>query len=201
MGREATCAWTTGRQTRSAKLHLDGKRLDVRAGEHRVALDLSAARKVAALDGKLVVELGPRERHAFALGAAAPSWVAAISTTKTVAQKLGIVPEKAVAFAGGFERATIDELTCDAGAKRAARAKDAAIVLALAENETAAKKALALFATLDAKVATWIVFPKGKGVVFGETAVRALARGAGFMDVKVVGFSPTHSSLRFSRRS
>jgi hypothetical protein len=42
----------------------------------------------------------------------------------------------------------------------------------------------------------WVIRPKGRAAVT-EAEVRAAARGAGLVDVKVASFSPTHTADRF----
>jgi len=44
--------------------------------------------------------------------------------------------------------------------------------------------------------AIWVVYPKGRKDI-REMDVIAAGKAAGLMDNKVVGFSPTHTSLRF----
>jgi hypothetical protein len=44
--------------------------------------------------------------------------------------------------------------------------------------------------------AIWVVFPKGRKEIREIDAIAA-GRAAGLVDNKVVGFSPTHTSLRF----
>jgi hypothetical protein len=42
----------------------------------------------------------------------------------------------------------------------------------------------------------WVVYPKGKKEIT-ETDVIGAGRKTGLKDVKVVGFSPTHTALKF----
>jgi hypothetical protein len=48
--------------------------------------------------------------------------------------------------------------------------------------------------------ALWIVSRKGKAATVKDVDVMAAARAAGLVDSKVVGFSPTLTALRFTRR-
>jgi hypothetical protein len=45
----------------------------------------------------------------------------------------------------------------------------------------------------------WIVYPKGLKSIT-ENEVIAAGRAAGFSDVKVCAFSPTHTALKFKPR-
>jgi hypothetical protein len=49
---------------------------------------------------------------------------------------------------------------------------------------------------LKGAAALWIVYPKGQKDIT-ENDVLAAGRKAGLKDVKVVGFSPTHTALKF----
>ena len=48
--------------------------------------------------------------------------------------------------------------------------------------------------------ALWIVSRKGKAAAVKDGEVMAAAKAHGLVDNKVVAFSPTHTSLRFTRR-
>ena len=50
--------------------------------------------------------------------------------------------------------------------------------------------------SLKGAAALWIVYPKGQKQLT-ENDVLAAGRKSGLKDVKVVGFSPTHSALKF----
>jgi hypothetical protein len=62
------------------------------------------------------------------------------------------------------------------------------------------KKDLARLASLRKAIvsngAIWVVYPKGRTDI-REIDVIAAGKAAGLVDNKVVGFSPTHTSLRF----
>ncbi len=49
---------------------------------------------------------------------------------------------------------------------------------------------------MQGATALWIVYPKGQKCIT-ENDVLSAGRKAGMKDVKVVGFSPTHTALKF----
>lgn len=53
---------------------------------------------------------------------------------------------------------------------------------------------------LAAGGAIWVVARKGRGAPVKDAEVRAAGRAAGLVDIKVCGFSDTHTALKFSRR-
>jgi hypothetical protein len=55
-------------------------------------------------------------------------------------------------------------------------------------------------ALLARRVPLWVVYTKGKGAPLGETAVRAMLRERGLIDVKVASVSATLTALQFARR-
>ena len=50
------------------------------------------------------------------------------------------------------------------------------------------------------KGAIWVVSRKGKGAPLKDIDILGAARGMGFSDTKVCGFSSTHTALRFVKR-
>jgi len=50
--------------------------------------------------------------------------------------------------------------------------------------------------SMQGATALWIVYPKGQKQIT-ENDVLAAGRNCGLKDVKVVGFSPTHTALKF----
>ena len=55
---------------------------------------------------------------------------------------------------------------------------------------------MTLRTSLKPNGALWVIRPKGRPEI-SEAAVRAAGRAAGLVDVKVVGFSPTHTAEKF----
>ena len=53
-----------------------------------------------------------------------------------------------------------------------------------------------LVKSMQGAAALWIVYPKGQKHIT-ENDVLAAGRKSGLKDVKVVGFSPTHTALKF----
>ena len=133
----------------------------------------------------------------FEVGAAAEKWREKILHPKTRAEKLAVKPGTRVRLLGEFEASFVKELQ---GAS--AEIFQAANVANVDQTFFAAdgKSTLAAIAKLARKMkdseALWIVYPKGRKDVT-ETDVIAAGRKAGLKDVKVVGFSSTHTALKF----
>ena len=69
-----------------------------------------------------------------------------------------------------------------------------------ADNAAALDRVGALAPMLAETGALWIVSAKGKAATVKDVEVMAAAKAHGLIDNKVVAFSPTHTSLRFTRR-
>ena len=152
--------------------------------------ELAAARPVC---------LAWENEHAltFEVGTAAEKWREKILHPKTRAEKLGVKPGTRVCLLGKFETNFARELQ---GAN--AEIFRAANVASLDQTFFAAdrKSALAAIGKFARKMkgaeVLWIVYPKRQKDIT-EMDVIAAGRESGLKDVKVVGFSPTHTALKF----
>ncbi len=138
----------------------------------------------------------------FGLGApTATKWSEKILHPKTRIEKLGIKPGARISLIG-FENQDEEFV------KEIERAK---AIMTPANNglpedcdciflRTDTKKHLAQVSKIGRKmlgaVPLWIVFPKGRQDIT-EGDVFAAGHTAGLTDIKVVGFSPTHTALKF----
>ena len=116
---------------------------------------------------------------------------------KSRMEKLGVKVGAQVALLGEFDRLFLGEL----GALTTRVIKDK--IDAKAEwifLVAATKKDLVEVAKLAKKMAAtaglWVIYPKGQKDLT-ENDVRAAGRSAGLKEVKVVGFSVTHTGLKF----
>jgi len=64
------------------------------------------------------------------------------------------------------------------------------------DNEAALMRVQKLTGFLKANGALWIIRPKGRAEI-SERATMTAGKRAGLVDVKVVGFSPTHTAEKF----
>ena len=131
------------------------------------------------------------------LGARAEKWAEKIRSPKGRLEKLGAAPGARVTLTGAVDADFRRELAsrgCEI--LEGAPARGAALVFYGAE----ARDDLARVGTLAGRIApdgaVWVVYPKGQKHIT-ENEVIAAGRAAGLKDVKVVGFSPTHTALKF----
>jgi hypothetical protein len=153
-------------------------------------------RSVKAVDGELRfhTEEGPA---VLELGAAAEKWAEKILHPKSRAQKLGVKSGMMVALVGSFDADFKKEIRAAARSISEGKISDGVelifVALELAKDLTGVAK---IAKSVKGAMGLWLVYPKGKKEIT-ETAVISAGRETGLKDVKVVGFSPTHTALKF----
>ncbi len=153
-------------------------------------------KSVKAADGELLLEF-PGGKAAFVLGAQAEKWEHKILHPKTPFEKLGVKEGQKVSALGVADVSFLKPLKERAGQLATGRPlKDCDVLFFAAENTGDLAKIKKLMAFLKKDGALWIVYPKGQKVITGDD-VRAEGRKVGLKDIKVVGFSETHTALKF----
>lgn len=195
MGREARAEVTLGESAGAARLHLDSQDL-VLSGAVRARLPRASLRAVRAENGILHAETD-RGPLAAALGPLAPAWAKAILTPPPdLARKLGLGPDRRGWL---LWPATDVELAAAIAAHPAAGPEAAACILAELADAAAAARALDRLSDLP-PLPFWGVTRKGPASPFGEDALRALLRGAGWIDSKTCAVSARWSATRYGLR-
>ena len=195
MGNEVSCSARFGKQVSRGKALLETSELAFR-GDFRLKIPFTSIKSVKAAKGELRVQTADG-LAVFVLGDAAEKWCRKILHPKTRIEKLGVVPGAKVSVIGEFASDFLAELKAVAreAVKEVRDATGETIFLAANAREellrvTKLAKAMKGASTL------WIVYPKGQKAI-AENDVLACGRKAGLKDVKVVGFSPTHTALQF----
>jgi hypothetical protein len=195
MGAEARCVVTIGRKKVEGKALLETDALIFRGGDVRLSIPFAQVKTLDARDGVLCVSAGDGT-IAFALGAPAAKWAEKIRNPPSRADKLGVKPGQSVWLANGADAELARELT-SRGATIVLRASTPLDVIFYFADSRAA---LSTLATLRTKLmpdgALWIVRPKGSAEI-SEADVMKAGKAAGFVDVKVVRFSDTHTAEKF----
>ena len=198
MGQEANCGITFGNRRAKGKALLETSELVFRAadGTFRLKIAFSNITAAKAVDGELRLQTadGPA---VFELGAAAEKWREKILHPKTRLEKLGVKTDASVSLVGDFAAEFLAELrrcTKNVVKDRVPASCEWVFLAAPSSKELAQVPKLA--SRLQGSAALWIVYPKGQKTIT-ENEVLAAGRKAGLKDVKVVGFSPTHTALKF----
>ena len=197
MGRELLCSVRSGGKTASGKALLESSEIIFR-GDFRLKIPLASLKSVMARDGELHLKWGD-ESAVFILGEQAEKWAYKILHPKSTAEKLGIKPGFTVSAIDMGNDDFVKDLRAQSASfsdSRTLRNSDLIFFGANKAVELARVERLAL--SLASAGALWIVYPKGRQEIT-ELQVLKAGRAAGLMDVKVVSFSPTHTSLKFVR--
>jgi hypothetical protein len=198
VGSEANCVVTFGKQKGRGKALLETSELSFRSedGAMRLKLVFAGIQSVSAADGQLRVE-GPEGLAVFELGANAAKWCEKILHPKTRMEKFGIKPDAAVALLGKFDDEFLAELRSRTkNVSNGKIATDAEWILFAADSSKDLSQVPKLAKSLKGAATLWVVYPKGQKQIT-ENDVLAAGRKPGLKDVKVVGFSPTHTALKF----
>lgn len=199
MGNEISCKAQIGKNKLTGKALLETSELLFRPadGSPRVKIPFSAIKSAKAVDGELRLQT-PDGLATFELGPAAEKWCHKILHPKTRAEKLGLKPDVHVSLLGSFDPDFVRELhaeTKNIHDGKLLASIELIFLSAESTKELTVKMNNAAKATKGA-TALWIVYPKGKKEIT-ENDVLSAGRKAGLKDVKVVGFSATHTALKF----
>jgi len=195
VGNEATCKVKFGKQQSEGKALLETSEILFR-GDFRLKLSFSAIKSAKAVDGELRLQTA-QGAVVFGLGPAAEKWRDKILHPKSRIEKLGVKPEARVSLLGDFDAEFLGELSkvTNSVTKDKVTA-DSEWIFFAADSKDDLGALPKISKPMKGAAALWIVYPKGQKDIT-ENDVLAVGRGAGLKDVKVVGFSPTHTALKF----
>jgi len=131
------------------------------------------------------------------LGARAAKWAEKIRSPRGLLEKLGVTPGTMVALVGAADadfRRQLAERGCELAEGTPPRGS--ALIFFGSESREDLSRVKTLAGRLAPAGALWIVYPKGQKHIT-ENDVIAAGRAAGLKDIKVVGFSSTHTALKF----
>ena len=197
MGRELQCKVRSGGKQSVGKALLETSEIVFR-GEPRLKIALASLKSVVAKNGGLHLKW-PDNSAVFELGEQAEKWAHAILHPKSVAEKLGVKPGSRISLF----RLPSPELLKDARKSAADFAedkpiKDSDVIFFGAETTSDLTRVRKLVSSLAGSGALWIVYPKRRKEIT-ELQVLTAGREAGLLDIKVVGYSATHTALKFVR--
>ena len=205
MGSEALVTVRFNGKTASGKARLETDVLHFRGGDVRLAIPFKTMSKIASRGGTLSIRFAAGTAS-FELGAAAAKWAEKIQHPPSRLAKLGVKPGWRASAIGVDDEAFLAELEAAIAflsIGRVAKPSDAIFFGATKEAELSRLEKLKGSLTPDGAI--WIIRPKGRPEI-SERATMAAGKAAGLVDVKVVGFSATHTAEKFvipvaSRRS
>ena len=196
MGSEIQCNARFGKQRSSGKALLETSELIFR-GDFRLKIPFASIKSIKAGDGELRVQTADG-LAVFELGEAAEKWRHKILHPKTRIEKLGVKPGAKISLIGEFDAEFLSELKAlgKAAGKEGGGKDDAETIFLAVSSREELSRLTKLAKAMKGAAGLWIVYPKGQKAI-AENDVLAGGRKVGLKDVKVVGFSSTHTALKF----
>jgi len=194
MGLEAECTVRFGRRVSTGKAHLETEALIFR-GDFRLSIPFKDLSAVDAADGELRLVFS-EGTAVFELGPLAGKWAAKIRNPKSLLDKLGVKPDDYVAVLGIKDESFLQQLR--ARTRNIARGpprRELDLIFLAADSKEKLNRLDHLQGFLKPAGSIWVVWPKGRKEL-NENDVRAAAKDAGLVDVKVAKFSESHSALK-----
>jgi hypothetical protein len=184
-----------GKQESEGKALLETSEILFRGG-FRLKIPFSTVKSAKAVDGELRLQTS-EGLVVFHLGAPAEKWREKILHPKSRIEKLGIKSGASVSLLGKFDAeflAELGELTKSVSKEKIATKSE--WIFFAADSKESLSALSKISKAMKGATALWIVYPKGQKHIT-ENDVLAAGRKAGLKDVKVVGFSATHTALKF----
>jgi hypothetical protein len=133
----------------------------------------------------------------FELGTVASKWLDRITHPPSRLEKLGVKPEWRASAISDIDRAFLKALARAVTHLSVGRVSKNCDAISLGATKMSELVRLdRLKSALKPNGAVWVIRPKGRPEIT-EQAVMAAGKAAGLVDIKVVGFSPTHTAEKF----
>jgi len=188
------CKVRFGGKAAVGKALLESEELLFRGGM-RLRIPFRAMKSIKSAGGELRIEF-PEGTAIFELGPQAQKWTEKILHPKSLLDKLGVKPGAVVSVIAVRDERFLKQLrerTNEIG--ETTRSESDWIFLG-AESKEGFSQIRPLTKSLKKTGGLWIVYPKGQKHIT-EKDVLGAGKKAGLVDVKVVGFSATHTALKF----
>ncbi|SIQ95569.1 hypothetical protein SAMN05880582_10534 [Rhizobium sp. RU20A] len=194
MGREALIHAEIGSEAGEVRALLESTEMILR-GEIGRRYPKEAMTEVTVVGGVLHFRFADESVRLHLGGKMAQSWAAAIAKPPpSLRVKLGLDKGSLAMLIGEITDAALAEATAGS---LVAHGAEAQMMIAVIDNPgtlAEARRIHGCFPTLP----LWTVYPKGSGVSFGDTAIRALLREAGFRDTKSCAVSDQFTATRYN---
>jgi len=195
MGQEVVCTARWGGKSVRGKALLETAEVIFR-GEERRKIPFSTIHGAEAKDGELRLKTD-EGLVVFELGERAEKWREKIANPKSVMEKLGVKPGEPVAVLGRLDGKFLRKLKEQKSPIVQQKIEDGADWIFFgAETREGLGEVKKIARRMKGSAALWVVYPKGLKSIT-ELDVIGAGRKAGLKDVKVVGFSATHTALKF----
>jgi len=195
MGNEVKCTARVGKDVSEGKALLETSEILFRGG-FRLKIPFASIKSVKAVDGELRLQTADGWA-VFELGPRAEKWREKILHPKSRIEKIGVKPGAKISVIGNFAADFLAEVKPLAGSVTKDKvAAECDLVFFAADSLKELSSVAKIRKSLEGATGLWIVYPKGQESIT-ENDVIAAGRKTGLKDVKVVGFSATHTALKF----
>ena len=195
MGQEVICTARWGGKSVRGKALLETAEILFR-GEERLKIPFSAIRRMEVKDGELRLKTD-EGLVTFDLGERAEKWREKIANPKSVMEKLGVRPGEPAAVFGKLDAEFLKKLKKQKSNVEKSKTVDGVgWIFFGADTPGELGEIKKIAAKMNGSAALWVVYPKGQKHITEMDVIDA-GRKAGLKDVKVVGFSATHTALKF----
>jgi len=200
MGSEVKCRVRFGKQESEGKALLETSEIIFR-GDFRLKIPFATIQSAKVMEGELQLRT-PEGVAKFELGeSTAQKWRENILHPKSRIEKLGIKPGTRVSLIGfeNHDEEFVKELQSAKAAITSAKdrpPKDCDCIFWWIDTKKQLGQVAKIAKQMSGAVALWIIYPKGRQDIT-EGDVFAAGHVADLTDIKVVGFSPTHTALKF----
>jgi hypothetical protein len=190
-----SCKVRFGKQESDGKALLETSEILFR-GDFRLKIPFSTIKSAKAVDGELRLQTA-EGLAVFQLGAAAEKWCEKILHPKSRIEKLGVKHGARVSLLGDFDAGFLAEIgKLSKSVSKSKIAADSEWIFFAADSKQDLGAMPKISKSMKGAAALWIVYSKGQKHIT-ENDVLAAGRKEGLKDVKVVGFSSTHTALKF----
>jgi hypothetical protein len=203
MGSELPCRATMGDRSGAGKALLETNELVFRGDkkDFRFRIAFEDIKKVVALGDRLVID-GPKVHAVLELGAKyAARWAEKIKNPPTRLDKLGIAEGTKMCVVGVDDPQFRSEVEARGAKATWGKLVDGVeLVFFGVEKGSELPRLGKMKESLAPAGGVWVVRPKGAAASaagVGEAEVRAAAKAAGLVDVKVCAFSATHTADKY----
>ena len=196
MGAEVECVMKHEGRSFKGRALLETHELMFR-GERSLKIPFRTMRSLKASKGVLLVDF--RDGVAsFDLKDKAEVWLNKILNPKSVLEKLGVKEDSRVSVEGVDDKDFLKKLKeKTTGGVSEGFMKDSDLIFYGAKSAKDLARLKKIKSYLKSDGGLWIVSLKGKAATLKEADVMAAGKKAGLVDTKVVGFSDTHTALKF----
>ena len=194
MGREAVCTVRFGRKSSGGKALLETSEILFR-GDFRLKIPFAGIQSLRVVRDRLVVKTADGTAS-FTLGPQAAKWAEKILNPRTVLDKLGVKAGMVISLLGAPDTGLARDARARSATVSAGRlSRDSDLVFLFADSQSKLRRVKTARNSIRPNGGVWVIWPKGRPQM-NENHVRAAAKAAGLVDVKVVSYSPTQTGLK-----